>query len=136
MIMLKKNYAISAVALAVAIPALISPAVAQATTGTYQARTGEIVIAQATKKKVVKKKKAVKIKRATPKNAKIELQAALKRLTPAQKREIGNARLGGLNKLSGNQVIAGGCFTKGVGCSGIPAFSKGVICCAIIKAGL
>lgn len=128
--MLRKNYANSAMALAITIPSLIIPSVTLASVGSTQAETREIVIAQATVKK------AVRIKKATPRNAKIELKAALKRLSPAQKREIGKVRLGKLNKLSGNQIVAGGCFTKGVACAGIPSFTQGVLCCAIIKSGL
>ena len=135
--MSQKNYVIPMVALAVAIPSLVIPTVALATDGTNKAKSNEIVIAQAkVKKKAKVRKKVGKTRKATPANAKKQLKAELKRLTPAQRSKIGKARIGKLNSLSGNVVVARGCFTNGVGCAGIPAFSKGVICCAIIRAGI
>lgn len=128
--MSKNSYATAAIALAVVVPNLINPATAltdnrhgqTSATASFVAPV-EIQVAAATKK-------------ATPTNARRQLKAELRRLTPAQKRKIGKARIGKINQLSGNELVAKGCFTHGVGCQGIPAFTKGVICCAIIKAGI
>jgi len=135
--MYQKNYVNPVVALAVAIPSLVIPTVALATDGANKAKSNEIVIAQAkVEKKAKVRKKVGKTRKTTPANAKKQLKAELRRLTPAQRKEIGKARIGKLNSLSGNIVVARGCFTNGVGCAGIPAFSNGVICCAIIRAGI
>jgi len=136
-IMYQKNYVNPVIALAVAIPSLVIPTVALATDGTNKVKSNEIVIAQAeVKKKAKVRKKVGKTRKTTSANAKKQLRAELKRLTPAQRSEIGEARIGKLNSLSGNVVVARGCFTNGVGCAGIPAFSNGVVCCAIIRAGI
>lgn len=124
--MSKKAYANAAIALAVAVPNLISPAAALS-----DGRHGQM-----SKTVPAKVQVAAATKKITPRNARRQLQAELRRLTPAQKRKIGKGRIGKINQLSGNELVAKGCFTHGVGCKGIPAFTNGVICCAIIKAGI
>ena len=125
--MSRKNYANPAIALAVALPNLIHPSVALAANGVDKTKPKEIIIAQA------KVKKAKKSRKITPANAKKQLMVELSRLSSARKREIGNARIGKLNSLSGNEIVRSGCFTHGFGCTGHPGITQGVICCAIIR---
>ena len=70
----------------------------------------------------------------TPAAARSALQAELRSLTPAQKKQIGEPRLAKLRAMSGNGIIAGGCtanITHGVGCGGTMQSTHGFICCIL-----
>jgi hypothetical protein len=114
----RKTLTSSALAIAVAMPAIINPVVSMADAQKQR----PVLLAQ------------TKTLADTPSNAKRALMAELSRLTAAQKREIGEGRIGPISQLSGNEILQAGCFTHGVGCQGTSGFTHGVICC-VLKAG-
>ncbi len=119
--MSKSKYVKVALAATVALPTIAQPAVAASKNNTAGSQ-GAIVVAQT--------KTSTKTQQ---RNAKAELNQALKRMPPAEKAKLGPARYNKLQNLTGAQLVRAGCFTHGVGCGGTPQFSQGVICCAIIK---
>lgn len=115
----KTNITSAAIAVAMAIPVFVNPAASLAQTSMAQSANPQVLLAQATGGA------------ATPAGAKRELLAELSRMTPAQKRKIGAARINKVSQLSGAELIRIRCFTSGVGCQGTSGFTQGVICCAL-----
>lgn len=118
----------TALALAVALPNIITPVMAAPGQGvnTLAAPQKSVVLAQT--KKTTKK--------ASPAQLKSMLNKELAEMTPAQKRQIGADRINKLAVMSGDQIARGGCFTQGVGCQGTSGFTSGVLCCLIAKTGI
>lgn len=119
----KTNLTSAAIAIAMAIPVIVTPAASLAETSEAQPASPPVLLAQATK---LSTGMAI-----TPANAKRELLAELSRLTPEQKRKIGAARINKVSQFSGAELVSLRCFTNGVGCTGTSGFTQGVICCAL-----
>ncbi len=113
-----------ALALAIATPSVASPPGAFSAVGDEAAATRPPYLQLAQEM------------RADGMSARSVMSAELAKMTTAQKRELGESKIRKAQSLTDRQIAAKGCFTHGVGCKGIPAFSKGVLCCLIIKAGL
>lgn len=112
-------------ALAVAAPNILAAPIAVAGGAAKSPLPQDITLVQAASKT----KGAV-----TPAAARSALQAELRSLTPAQKKQIGEPRLAKLKAMSGNEIIAGGCtanITQGVGCKGTKGFTQGLFCCIL-----
>lgn len=114
-------------ALAVALPNFITPVIAAQNTG---------AIALPVVEKRVSPTQKMEAKKTKPAELKKMLSKELAEMTPAQKKEIGQARINQLKAITGDEIARGGCFTQGVGCQGTSGFTSGVLCCVIIKTGL
>jgi hypothetical protein len=123
--MFSKNARVCALSMAIATPHLIGT--------TAFAEGDKIFLGQAQRMQTAP---ATREMAPEPAAARQALARELAQLTPEQRRELGSARIDQLNDITAGEIVGKGCFTHGVGCAGIPAFSQGVICCLIIKSGL
>lgn len=123
--MTKSKTTTAMLALAVALPNFITPV--SATQNNSAMPASEKRMAQS---------KTLSTEKAKPAELKKMLNKELAEMTPAQKKEIGQARINQLKAISGDEIARGGCFTHGVGCKGTSGFTGGVACCLIIRTGL
>ncbi len=123
--MTKSKTTTAMLALAVALPNFITPVIAAQNTSAMPAS-----------EKRMAQSKTLSTKKAKPAELKKMLNKELAEMTPAQKKEIGQARINQLKAISGDEIARGGCFTHGVGCKGTSGFTGGVACCLIIRTGL
>lgn len=114
-------------ALAVALPNFITPVIA--------AQKTAATVLPVQEKRVSPTQKML-TKKAEPAELKKMLNEELARMTPAEKKQIGQARINQLKAISGDEIARGGCFTQGVGCQGTSGFTSGVLCCVIIRTGI
>ena len=114
-------------ALAVALPNFITPVIAAQKTAATVLPVQE---------KRVSPTQKMQTKKAEPAELKKMLNEELARMTPAEKKQIGQARINQLKANSGDEITRGGCFTQGVGCQGTSGFTSGVLCCVIIRTGI
>lgn len=139
-IMNKSKSTSALLALAVALPNFITPVIAAQNTGATVMPIAEKRVAPMQKMEIKKAQpselKKMQTKKAEPAELKKMLNKELARMTPAEKKQIGQARINQLKAISGDEIARGGCFTQGVGCQGTSGFTSGVLCCVIIKTGL